>query len=218
MNHNLPGSSASGLSQAAILEWLDIFFSKGSSWPRDRTHISCIGRQIVPEPPWKASSYPSTTWHAELPQPETERIPSTMKAQTLSHWTTMEILLAAFKAPFSLCPMFWQVDQEAWVLSPLVPGSGLQNRSSIQASPCLHEWNCAPTPGLTTRNQKASLLSIFFLKQFWTSLGGLPCSILKGTSVNNRPFPIFLMFVSHLQSPIWTTFWVRCTLTKNFSE
>ena len=62
-----------------------------------------------------------------------------MKVQSLSHETTMEVLLAVFKAPFSLCPMFRQVDQEARVLSPLVPESGLQDRSSIQASPCLHE-------------------------------------------------------------------------------
>ena len=46
---NLPGSSANGIAQARILEWVAISFSKGSSWPRDRTHVpcgSCIGRQI----------------------------------------------------------------------------------------------------------------------------------------------------------------------------
>ena len=37
-----------GLSQARILEWVAIFFSRGSSWPKDRTHvISCIGRWIL---------------------------------------------------------------------------------------------------------------------------------------------------------------------------
>ena len=28
--------------QARILEWLPISFSKGSSWPRDRTQVSCV--------------------------------------------------------------------------------------------------------------------------------------------------------------------------------
>ena len=35
--------------QVRILEWVAIHSSKGSSWPRDRTHVpcgSCIGRQI----------------------------------------------------------------------------------------------------------------------------------------------------------------------------
>ena len=37
-----PGSSVHGVSQARILEWVAISFSRGSSWPRDRTHISCV--------------------------------------------------------------------------------------------------------------------------------------------------------------------------------
>ena len=35
-----------GIFQARILEWVAISFSRGSSWPRDWTHISCIGRQV----------------------------------------------------------------------------------------------------------------------------------------------------------------------------
>ena len=37
-----PGSSVHGILQARILEWIAIFFSRGSSWPRDRTQVSCI--------------------------------------------------------------------------------------------------------------------------------------------------------------------------------
>ena len=37
-----PGSSAHGVLQARILDWLDIPFSRGSSWPRDQTLVSCI--------------------------------------------------------------------------------------------------------------------------------------------------------------------------------
>ena len=43
----LPGSSVQGIFQTRILEWVAISFSKGSSWPEDGTHfscISCIGR------------------------------------------------------------------------------------------------------------------------------------------------------------------------------
>ena len=49
-----PGSSVHWISQARILEWVSIPFSRGSSQPRDRTHISCIGRWIrTTEPPGK---------------------------------------------------------------------------------------------------------------------------------------------------------------------
>ena len=37
---DLPGSSANGILQARILEWVASPFSRGSSLPRDRTWIS----------------------------------------------------------------------------------------------------------------------------------------------------------------------------------
>ena len=39
---SLPGSSVHGIFQARVLEWTAISFSRGSSWPRDRTRVSCI--------------------------------------------------------------------------------------------------------------------------------------------------------------------------------
>ena len=36
-----------GILQARILEWVAIPFSKGSFPPRDRTYVSCIGRQSL---------------------------------------------------------------------------------------------------------------------------------------------------------------------------
>ena len=38
-----------GILQARTLEWVAISSSRGSSWPRDQTHVSgiCIGRQIL---------------------------------------------------------------------------------------------------------------------------------------------------------------------------
>ena len=37
-----PGSSIHGSLQARILEWVAISYSRGSSWPRDWTHVSYI--------------------------------------------------------------------------------------------------------------------------------------------------------------------------------
>ena len=47
MDYSLPGSSAHGIFQARILEWVAISFSRGSSWPKDQSHISCVGRWIL---------------------------------------------------------------------------------------------------------------------------------------------------------------------------
>ena len=45
-----PGSSVHGILQARILEWVATSSSRGSSQPRDQTHVSCvacIGRWIL---------------------------------------------------------------------------------------------------------------------------------------------------------------------------
>ena len=58
MDCSLPGSSVQGIFQAIILEWAAISSSRGSSQPRDRTWIFCIGRQVLycwasREAPWQ---------------------------------------------------------------------------------------------------------------------------------------------------------------------
>ena len=40
MDYRPPGSSVYGIPQARILEWVAIPFSRGSSWPKDRTRVS----------------------------------------------------------------------------------------------------------------------------------------------------------------------------------
>ena len=50
MDCSPPGSSVHGTLQARILEWVAISFSRGSSWHRDRTWVSCvscIGRCVL---------------------------------------------------------------------------------------------------------------------------------------------------------------------------
>ena len=43
---SLPSSFVHGTFQGRLLEWLAIFFSRGSSWPRNGTQVSCIGKWI----------------------------------------------------------------------------------------------------------------------------------------------------------------------------
>ena len=72
LDYSLPGSSVHGILQAKILEWVAIPFSRLLSWPRDRTCVSCICRQILyclshqgsPERKWKWTLFQSclTLW------------------------------------------------------------------------------------------------------------------------------------------------------------
>ena len=41
-----PGSSAHGILQAKVLEWVAMPCSRGSSQPRDQTHVSCLALQV----------------------------------------------------------------------------------------------------------------------------------------------------------------------------
>ena len=57
MDCSPPDSSVYGILQARILEWVAISYSRGSSWPRDWTGVSCIGRPIL---------HHGATWEAQL--------------------------------------------------------------------------------------------------------------------------------------------------------
>ena len=59
MDCSPPGSSVHGISQASILEWVTISFSRGSSQPRDQTRVSCIaGRFFTNWATREALSFP----------------------------------------------------------------------------------------------------------------------------------------------------------------
>ena len=47
VDYSLPGFSVLGIFQERILEWVAISSSRGSSWPRDQTQVSSIGRRIL---------------------------------------------------------------------------------------------------------------------------------------------------------------------------
>ena len=54
MHWSPPCSSVHGIFQSRILEWVAMFSSRGSSLPRDQTHISyvsCIGRSFFTTSP-----------------------------------------------------------------------------------------------------------------------------------------------------------------------
>ena len=70
MNYSPPGSSVHGILQSRILEWVAMPSSRESFWPRDWTHISCIGRWFfTTEPPGK----PEEITNPPLPHWKTDR-------------------------------------------------------------------------------------------------------------------------------------------------
>ena len=63
---SLPGSSVHGILQERILKWVSMPSSKGSSWPRDWTCISCIsctvGGFFTQWATWEAHPHPGWIW------------------------------------------------------------------------------------------------------------------------------------------------------------
>ena len=82
------GSPIHGISQARILEWVALSFSRGSSWPRNRTHISCTaGEFFITESLGK----PLTLFFLVLPLYCYQPISLHPRAHMLSHvipWTS----------------------------------------------------------------------------------------------------------------------------------
>ena len=81
MNRSTPGPSVHGVSQARILEWVAISFSRGSSWLRDRTRVSWVcctaGGFFIAEPPVK----PPTSYYSVSRFPKSSALESIL----LSH-------------------------------------------------------------------------------------------------------------------------------------
>ena len=61
---SLPGSSVHGISQARILEWAAISFSRGSFLPRDWIHISCISGGFFTN--WATREACSSSWLSQM--------------------------------------------------------------------------------------------------------------------------------------------------------
>ena len=63
-----PGPSVHGIFQVRVAEWVSISFSRGSSQPRDRTQVSCIGMWILNHwATWEALLH--CWWECKLAQP-----------------------------------------------------------------------------------------------------------------------------------------------------
>ena len=94
MDCSPPGSSVHGIFQARVLEWVAISFSRGSSHPRDRTHISCLlnrqaGSLPLVQPAAATSLQSCPTLRDPIDgSPPGSPVPGVLQARTLE-WVTI---------------------------------------------------------------------------------------------------------------------------------
>ena len=168
----LQSPSVRGIFQARILEWIAISYSRGSSLPRDRTHVFCIGKQIL---------YHWATWEAfrqclqsgkTNPRAFICVITSTSNSMTLScvprpcgvshELASSKVtetrssngralnqykLHSALKVPptyLMLLPIFWTI----WKVTTRIYWNGCSTLTFFQYSlgPERGEWDLAPQP------------------------------------------------------------------------
>ena len=124
MDCSLPGSSVHGISQARILEWVAISFSRGSSCPRDLTLASCTAGAL------SHCRQSLTDW-------------ATREAQYdyYSHVLVKDQLCLILWDPWTVAhqaPLFMEFSrQEHWSGLPFLPSGDLPNPGIKPGSPAL---------------------------------------------------------------------------------
>ena len=108
MDYSPPGSSGHGIILARILEWADIFYCRGSSRPRDQTHVSCFGRQILYH--WATLGLNKTP---VSPKGSTEHRRLGICPSDISHW---------HHSPAVTCQVCKEIVAESWENQHLTHG------------------------------------------------------------------------------------------------
>ena len=112
---SLPGSSVHGILQVGILEWVAMFSSRGSSWPRDQTcvsYVSCIaGRFFTAEPLGKQEPIQATNQNSKCDGAST----------LISIWKTAGKIVSPFLCPWQPQPSVSQEGDPQLPSTLLVP-------------------------------------------------------------------------------------------------
>ena len=125
MDYSPLGSSHHGILQPRILEQVAMPFSRGSSWPRDRTQVSCTAGRFFPV--WDTRVTPTTAWqlpiclqapqHWVLAQPV--HCPSST-ANLMFPNKNLRLSPLPKKKKCSVVLMFFQVWPKISIISPLL--------------------------------------------------------------------------------------------------
>ena len=132
-----PGSSVHGVILARILEWVFISSSRGSSQPRDRTRISCIGRWIFTTEPLSREAQKYISFYFESFFPDR----SVGKESSCNARDTNEFNPWIKKIPW----------RREWQPTPVfLPGKPHGQRSLVGYSP----WGCKESDLATKQKQQ----------------------------------------------------------------
>ena len=93
--HPAISSSVHGISQARILQWVVISFSRGSSKPRNWTLVSCIDRQILYH--WFATEAPAKNYPVQ-------KVPFELYIDKFQNYVSRPKKNLKLASPFIHCP------------------------------------------------------------------------------------------------------------------
>ena len=136
MDCNLTGSSIHGIFLARILEWVAMPFSRGSSRPRGRTHIPCIGKWFLNH--WTTREVPRLLFKRMIPTQQGSKVSGTILMPLLTIEKTLRNKWFKFvalsqrlvriwwklEAPQCICILKTCCIQFQVVQSPLMPICG----------------------------------------------------------------------------------------------
>ena len=125
MDRSPPGSSAHGILQARVLEWVAISFSTESSWPKDQTHTSHIGRQVL---------YHWTTKKVHIFHYFTLKEIQRKKVKLLSH---VQLFVTPWAVAYQVSPSMGFSRQEYWSGLPFPSLGDLPDPGIEPGSPTL---------------------------------------------------------------------------------
>ena len=147
MDCSPPGSSVHGISQARILEWVAISYSRGSSWPRDWTHVSwCswIGRWIFNHwATWEAPDHMVTLLLIIGANPILFTIPAKLFFSSVQPLSCVWLFVTPWTVAHQAPPSMGFPRQEYWNGLPFpspgdLPDPGIEPRSqTLKAVSCI---------------------------------------------------------------------------------
>ena len=173
MDCSLPDSSVHGIFQARILEWVAIPFSKGSSWSRKQTQVSCIAADsLLSEPPGKPLYSPLLFSHSvmstSLRHHGRQASLSFTISQSLLKLMSIESVVSSIHsssvAPFSSCLQSF-LTSGSFPVNKLFVSGGQSIRVSASASVFLiniQDWFPLELMGLISLLSQESSLTLQF--------------------------------------------------------
>ena len=138
MDCSLLGSPVHGILQARILEWVFIPFSRGSSWPRDRTQVSCIAGIFFTT--W-ATREALMTWERGLSQDSPSwEVSAPARRNGHAHSLLISMWSAMLSTTWENCSHTRRPEPGSWIYHLLMQDPGQRLLGSLDRSVGRAHW------------------------------------------------------------------------------